>query len=41
LREEESALKRSEKRHGEVAGVDAGREMPGGVKGPQSVADGG
>jgi hypothetical protein len=29
LREEESALKRREKRHGEVVGVDAGREMPG------------
>jgi hypothetical protein len=29
LREEESALKRREKRHGEVVRVDAGREMPG------------
>ena len=41
LREEESALKRGEQRHGEVVGVDADREMPGGLESPQSVADGG
>jgi hypothetical protein len=40
LREEKSALQRGEKRHGQVVGVDVRREMPSGVKGSQSVADG-
>lgn len=39
LREEESALKRSQKRHGEVVWVDARRQMPGGMQGAQSVAN--
>jgi 3-oxoacyl-[acyl-carrier protein] reductase len=37
LGEEESALKRGEKRHGEVVGVDVGRETPGGLESAQSV----
>ena len=32
LREQQSALKSGEKRHGEVVGVDVGREMTGGVQ---------
>jgi hypothetical protein len=41
LREQQSALKGSEKRDGEVVGVDVGREVPGGVQCAKSVADGG
>ena len=41
LGEEEPALQRGEQRHGEVVGVDGGREVPGGLEAAQSVADGG
>ena len=39
LGEEKSSLERGEQGDGQVVGVDAGRDAPGGVKGPQSVAD--
>ena len=41
LGEEKSSFERGEQSSGEVVRVDAGRELPFGVKGSQSVADGG